>query len=268
MSVNLLRVATVTAPNWLELDGAVNARDLGARPVAGGGRIAAGRLLRSDSPVALSARDVRYLIDELGLVTVLDLRTGVEVRAEGHGPLADEPSVAVHHLSLFPESDPIKVTDDPEVLPWQDPEAERARAGARRTYLRYLDERPDSVLSALRLLAHSGGATLVHCAAGKDRTGVVVALALSSLGVPRAEIVADYVASAERIEAILDRLGASPTYASDPALGDVDRHRPRASTIEQFLDGLDADGGAPGWLRQHGWTDADAAALRASLVED
>ena len=263
----------MTSPLWLDLDGAANARDVGARPVTGGGSVRSGRLLRSDSPVRLSERDVRQLVDLLGLDTVVDLRTGFEVRSEGHGPLADVDGVAVHHLSLFPESRPSDGTSEPvpaeaEVLPWQDPASERARATARRTYLRYLDERPDSVLTALRLIAGSHGATLVHCAAGKDRTGVVVALALTAVGVPRAEVVADYVASAERIEAILARLGASTTYAADPGLADVDRHRPRAETIEGFLTELDAeDGGAAGWLRTHGWTDADQRALVDRLVE-
>jgi protein-tyrosine phosphatase len=261
-------VTTVTAPLWLDLEGAANARDVGARPVAGGGSVRSGRLLRSDSPVSLSGRDVHHLVDDIGLDTVVDLRTGVEVRSEGHGPLGDVDGVVVHHLSLFPETEPTgPPATEPEVLPWQDPASERGRATARRTYLRYLDERPDSVLTALRLIAGSHGATLVHCAAGKDRTGVVIALALSAVGVPREEVVADYVASAERIEAILARLGASSTYAADPALGDVDRHRPRAETIESFLDELDAeDGGAEGWLRAHGWTDADQAALVSRLV--
>ena len=257
----------MSAPNWLELDGAVNARDLGGRSVAGGGRIRPGRLLRSDNPVDLTDRDVRHLVDDLGLDTVVDLRTGFEVRGEGHGPLADEARVAVHHLSLFPEAGPGEAADTADVLPWQDPERERARASARRTYLRYLDERPDSILAALRLLAHSDGATLVHCAAGKDRTGVVVALALAFLGVPREEIVADYVASADRIEAIMARLATSPTYADDPFVVDIDGQRPRAATIEGFLDQLEQeDGGATDWLGKHGWTDADAAALRTRLI--
>ena len=73
--------------------------------------------------------------------TLTFTRTGVEVRSEGHGPLGDVDGIAVHHLSLFPETEPIgPPATEPEVLPWQDPASERGRATARRTYLRYLDE--------------------------------------------------------------------------------------------------------------------------------
>lgn len=264
----------MTSPRWLDVAGAVNARDVGGRRVTPSGRVRVGRLLRSDSPVDLSAGDVRHLVDDLGLDTVVDLRTGVEVRSEGHGPLADADGVAVHHLSLLPEAAPVErggdVGAEPEILPWQDPTSARAPTSARRTYLRYLDDRPDSIVTALRLIAGSHGSTLVHCAAGKDRTGVVVALTLSALGVPREEVVADYLASADRIGAILARLAASPTYAGDPAVTDPDpdRHRPRAETIIGFLDDLDAEhAGARAWLRAHGWTGADHAALRGRLVE-
>ena len=60
------------------------------------------------------------------------------------------------------------------------------------------------------MIAHSPGATIVHCAAGKDRTGTVVAIALAEVGVTREAIVADYARSAERIEHIFGRLRSSP----------------------------------------------------------
>ena len=53
-------------------------------------------------------------------------------------------------------------------------------------YLRYLADRPDSVVGALEDIATGPGPVLVHCAAGKDRTGVVVAMALAAVGVERA----------------------------------------------------------------------------------
>jgi protein-tyrosine phosphatase len=135
-------------------------------------------------------------------------------------------------------------------------------------YLRYLDDRADSVVGALRLIAGTDGATVVHCAAGKDRTGVVIAFALAEVGVTRAAIVEDYARSAERIEAILRRLASRRTYAEDVSQQDPDAHAPRAATMERLLDAMDdLYGGVPAWLRAHGWTEQDAAALRHHLLD-
>jgi protein-tyrosine phosphatase len=108
----------------------------------------------------------------------------------------------------------------------------------------------------------------VHCAAGKDRTGVVVAIALAEVGVERSAIIDDYALSADRIEAIFDRLRASQTYADDLADQSIDKHRPRDTTMALLLDAIDEiHGGVPAWLRSHGWTEDDAAALRAHLLD-
>ncbi|MDT4985700.1 MAG: protein-tyrosine phosphatase, partial [Pseudonocardiales bacterium] len=70
------------------------------------------------------------------------------------------------------------------------------------------------------------------------------------------------------IEAIFARLNASRTYTGDLANQDIDKHSPRAATMEHLLDALEANfGGAPEWLRRHGWTDDDAAALRKHLLD-
>ena len=82
-------------------------------------------------------------------------------------------------------------------------------------YLKYLADRPDSVVGALDDVASGPGPVLVHCAAGKDRTGVVVAMALAAVGVERSAVVEDYVLTGERIAAIMARLRASSTYAAD-----------------------------------------------------
>ena len=136
-----------------------------------------------------------------------------------------------------------------------------------RHYLGYLDKRPDSVSAALRVVAGAEGAVVVHCAAGKDRTGTVVALALEVAGVPREEIVADYVLSAERIEAIIGRL--LPREAYGPVLRDehLDAQTPRAETVTRVLDAVaDRWGGAPGWLRAQGWSEHEVARLRERLT--
>ena len=263
----------MTTPHWIDLDGAANVRDVGGLPTADGGTTAFNRLIRADNLQGLSAADVRRLVEEHGVRAVADLRTEVEVRSEGPGPMTREPAVTIHHLSLFPEAghntDVAVMQDDaPVVLPWKDTERTRQRAGGiAGVYVGYLEDRADSIIAALRLIAETDGATIVHCAAGKDRTGTVVALALAEVGVSREAIVADYAASADRIEQIFDRLRASSTYADDVDDEDVAKHTPRAVSMQRLLEAMDEYfGGAPKWLREHGWTERDAAALRSALL--
>jgi protein-tyrosine phosphatase len=262
-------------PQWLPLAGAANARDLGGLPTDDGGAIAPHRLLRSDNLQGLTEPDVRLLVDRIGLRTVVDLRTNVEVAAEGPGPLTREPAVTVRHLSLFPESGGLTDVAADADLPWatRTPVVADALAipgpGGRSVafYTEYLRDRPDSVVAALRAITDSDGATIVHCAAGKDRTGVIVALALSVAGVPRDRIVADYAATADRLPELLARLRASDTYRDDLASRPDDAHRPKPVTMERFLALLDERHGGPaGWLAGHGFGPADAARLRDRLT--
>ena len=254
---------------WLALEGAVNVRDLGGLPLAEGGTTARGVLLRADNLQGLSAADVHQLVDELGVRVVIDLRTEIEVQLEGPGPLVRDGRADVRHRSLYPETGERTDVDADAVFPW----SERRKAGvdeqtpAVRSYLGYLRDRPDSIVDALRDAAHGPGAAIVHCAAGKDRTGVVCALALAVAGAPREAIVDDYVATAERIEPIMARLLASPTYAADLDGRPAHAHAPRPETMETVLDVLDErHGGALAWLEQAGFSAADAAALKDRLT--
>jgi protein-tyrosine phosphatase len=263
----------MTQPLWISLDGAVNVRDVGGLP-AGSRRTRPGRLIRSDNLQDLSAADIRELVGRRHVTTVVDLRTEIEVRSEGPGPLDRDGRVRIHRLSLFPaaghNTDVTAVGDDePVMLPWHTANTvTRERREAAHTYLRYLADRPDSAVEALRLIAHTDGVTIVHCAAGKDRTGVVVALALDEAGVDREAIIEDFARSAERLMPIVRRLARTSTYAQDIDTVDPSRHTPRRETLEQTLAVLDADwGGTAGWLRAHGWTERDAAALRAALLD-
>ncbi len=262
---------------WIDLEGAANVRDLGGLTTEDGQVVQPDRLIRSDNLQGLSERDVRTLVDDHHVRAIADLRTGIEVDSEGPGPMTAEPSVAIEHYSLFPEAgkntDVAALDDDgPVILPWQNlpPDssgsAEQPKSAAD-FYLRYLLDRGDSVIDTLRLIANTDGATIVHCAAGKDRTGVVVAMALAEVGVRRDEIVEDYALSAERIHEIFERLNASHTYADDTANQLVDHHTPRDATMEQLLAAIDeVHGGVGAWLRKHGWTDEDAQALRNHLL--
>src|SRR5664280_116778 len=87
-----------------------------------------------------------------------------------------------------------------------------------------------------------------HCAAGKDRTGVLAALVLDILGVERGVIVADYVITAERMELLMGRYRADPTFAARLAKVPASRFSVEADTMERFLEALHGRfGGARAW---------------------
>ncbi|MBO3747999.1 tyrosine-protein phosphatase [Streptosporangiaceae bacterium NEAU-GS5] len=256
---------------WIVLDGAVNVRDLGGLPTTDGGTTRFGRILRGDNLQGLSAHDVARLVGEWKLRHVIDLRSDTEVRLEGPGPLTTVPEVTIHHHTLFAESG--RNTDsaadtkiDDRALPWAKAPRNDAELRVTGYYYGYLRDRPDAVLSALRAMAIDDGLALVHCAAGKDRTGVVSALALGVAGVTREAIIADYVVTGERVEAVLGRLRASDTYRADLDGKPADHHLPRPEYMDQFLRTLDDRFGGPAeWMAQAGWTEADTEALRARL---
>jgi protein tyrosine/serine phosphatase len=250
----------VTADRWVELDGAVNVRDLGGLTTDDGGTTASGVLLRSDNLQGLSDKDVRRLVDDHGVGTVLDLRTPTEVRLEGPGPLVAE-GVRHVNLDLIPTWDVSGPSADRIV-----PHEQREKNDLSHFYLTYLDQAGPEVVAALRVLAdEASGPVVVHCAAGKDRTGVVIALALVVAGVRRDDVVADYALTGERIEAIRDRLAASPTYAEDMRNRPIDDMRPHALSMRHFLDRMDERGGVLAWLTEQGFGRDEQAALRERL---
>jgi protein-tyrosine phosphatase len=260
---------------WIDLDGLANLRDVGGMPTEDGGAIVPGRLLRSDNLQTLTASDVDRLL-ELGLTDVVDLRSDYEVEAEGPGPISAVGRIRIHQHSLFrewregvgeqkPDVRPEVLPE--EALPWVDlaPSVQVDHPVASH-YLSYLVYRPDSVVAALRDIANAEGAVLVHCAAGKDRTGTIVALALSLVRADRDSVIADYAASTERMQEIVDRLMSTETYADNLRGRPLSSHITYPETMIAFLDHVDAEyGGVEPLLARMGWTDTDTKQLWAKL---
>jgi len=274
-------VTSATDGRWIHLEGTANTRDLGGLPTTDGGRTLPNRILRSDNLQTLSDADVQLLVDEIGLREVIDLRTSAEVLLEGRGPLRSRPEITHRHFTLLPErgqytdvfaAEEDEVPDLPSgwldsLLPRHVAEHDEGEPAPVRSYLGYLTQRGDAVVEALRALAaQTEGASVVHCAAGKDRTGVVVALTLAIAGVPHEEIAIDYGLSGDVIDAIIARLRATPTYGGDTAQRNTADHAPRRETMDRVLELLDERYGGPiGWLETHGFGAAEQAALRARL---
>jgi protein-tyrosine phosphatase len=252
---------------WIDLEGAVNVRDLGGLPTEDGGTTASGRLLRGDNLQELSPADISRLVHELGVTTVIDLRSVAELRSEGPAPLEAVAGVRhTHHPVLAEVGSATDVVADALVSRWDRDRDRYPGDPVCGHYLGYLEDRPDQVVGALRSVTAAEGAALVHCAAGKDRTGVVVALALRAVEVCPDAVIADYAATAERVEAIVARLIRSPTYAADVSGRPVSSHQPRAETMAAFLEQVEARyGGVIAWLAAHGFGPAEVQQLRDRL---
>ena len=246
---------------WVELEGACNVRDVGGLPTVDGRMTRPGVLLRGDNLQDLTPDDVALLLDA-GLGTVLDLRTSAEVEIIGPGPLQATP-VPHLHQDLIPLG--FEARDLVERTIPADGVGEHAMD---HYYLDYVRDAPEGVAVALRTIADPrSGTVLVHCAAGKDRTGVVVALALSLVGVRRDEVVADYARTDERIERIRARLLGCPLYGPSIAQRPLSAMRPHADNMERFLDRVDAEyGGVHGLAMAIGFDEETVARLSRRLL--
>ena len=277
----LLRTLTRVTANWIDLETLVNLRDVGGMPTTDGRRIATGQLLRSDNLQSLTDSDIRSLLG-LGLTDVIDLRSDLEVEQEGPGPLTREPGVAIHHYSMFKENltdaeteteltEQINATLSAEeitaqALPWTEiikPTIEVEDESAS-FYLSYLVDRPDSVVAALRSIANADGAALVHCAAGKDRTGWTIATLLTILGADRDTIMQEYLLSNAAAGSLRDWLQVKygDKFDSDSALLGVD-----SSYLHTAWTSVDRNFGSfDGYLKAIGVGPDTQDAIRARLL--
>jgi protein tyrosine/serine phosphatase len=230
----------------LDWPGCRNARDVGGLPTADGRTIRAGVLIRSESLQYLTPDGVDA-VRRSGVRRILDLRGDGEVAA------APTPFTGTPLAVRQPLQDPA------------DPEHGQPTIVAACTWM--LDRRPELFAAAVKAIADEpDGAVVVHCHGGKDRTGMVVALALSIAGVPEDEIVADYFLTQERLAPWLEtQLAEEPDSALHPEM--IEFRDTRAESLVAILRHLDEKYGGPeAYLRHGGLTSADLAKLRTRLV--
>ena len=240
-----------TAPErHIALPGTFNLRDLGGYP-ASGGTIRWRTLLRSDGLHRLDDTG-RAALASLNLQTVIDLRTHEETET-APSALGDALSARCRHM-------PVLNTADFRAMP---PELSAV-------YRYMVDERGATLAAAIgRLCAPGALPALIHCSAGKDRTGLLVALILAEIGVEDDVIAADYALS--RTYLLAEPTAAIRQVRASTGLGQRLDLELIGSPPEIIVGALahvrSRAGSVTGYLLSHGLTAAELDALRAALIE-
>jgi protein-tyrosine phosphatase len=232
----------------LELAGLFNLRDVGGYPAADGRTVRWRTLLRSDALHRLDAAGGAVLAG-LELRTILDLRTQMEADL-APSALAGLPA-RLTHISIL--------TGDLQELPLE----------LDAIYRYMIDQCGAAVAAAIKVLATADAVpALVHCSAGKDRTGIVVALTLAVLGVPDRVIAADYALSASYLDA--ERTPAIGQLQASTGLGGELTRPLLSSPPALILDVLamvrKSAGSVEGYLFEHGLRPAELTQLRSALL--
>lgn len=243
---------------FVTIDGLANFRDLGGLP-AEGGRVRDGTLFRSDGLHQVSEEGLATL-RALGVLTIIDLRTSDE-REELPGPLPSE------HVPLHEAFEEGSLGDSLSIAGRSEGEAK-----LRSLYLHLLASATTQFRSIVATLARrSNLPAVVHCAGGKDRTGLTVALVLDAVGVPREVVLDDFALQSsdpewprrrERVHRTFVEMGIDP----DAAHGLLSTPRWAMQAALASLD--EVHGGVEPYLREAcGVAPDDLAALRENLVE-
>jgi protein-tyrosine phosphatase len=248
-------VDPITDPRRLVAMTAVhNFRDLGGYPARDGSVTRWRTLFRADGLYRLEGDDVE-VVRALGLRTVIDLRSQAELDLRGTFP-QHQIDVNFAHLPVIDttwEADAHLSKSDHEFLVWA--YRDMLEVGAAR-FARAIDE----------LAAPGALPAVFHCAAGKDRTGVLAALVLGSLGVPRSVVLADYALTADGMERMrawamqespefAERMAETPSAfmaALPEAMGEVlDGITAEHGSIEQYVLHIGVDPASIGTLADH-----------------
>lgn len=237
----------------IDLEGCLNFRDLGGYPTADGQAVRWRQVFRSDALHHLTRQDIAHLREEIRLGMVIDLRSSAELRSEGRGPLAHE-AMVFHHLPLF-DGQAVKTAPMSADMTLTD------------RYFLLAEFAKEPIGKVVSMLAASADPAVYHCAAGKDRTGVVSAVLLGLLGVPEPIIVADYAATQENLDAIVERLMATEGYYEMLSALPPDTMHAEPETMAGFLNRIRAQyGSMEAYARSAGVSAEAIDALRARLL--
>jgi len=247
----LITSAADASGRHVPVPGTLNFRDVGGYPVHGGGVVAWRMLFRSDGLHHLD-QAAAGLLGSLNLKTLVDLRTSMETEL-APSPLDEfgERGTRALHISL--------IGDDINEVP----------ADLGEIYAYIVDTRGAAIGAAIRSLAAPGALPgLVHCTAGKDRTGIVVALTLAAIGVPDRYVAADYALTGIYLDP--EHTPTIGRVATSTGMGDRLTAALLASPPELILRVLDRarerGGSVAGYLADHGVPGPDLDRLRAALV--
>jgi protein-tyrosine phosphatase len=247
---------TTEQREWTRLlawEGCLNARDLGGYQTEDGHETRWGAVVRSDSPAALTEAG-RAALADYGVRAIVDLRLPTEL-ADHPNPFAEpgDHGIVYTNVSFI----------DPAAAP---PDAVSTLA---EDYLQMLDRYRQGVAEAMAAIARAPeGVVVIHCAAGKDRTGLISALLLGLVGVPAETIAADYAMTAEllwpREQAWLEGLDPEERAEREAMLA---RYAPTAEVMLAVLEGLgERFGGVEPYLLATGLGTDDLDRLRERLL--